>query len=104
MCRSCLSTLYVSTLYPLGCTFPFHVFQGYERETAPNLRSLAEDGVWFEMVGAQSSHALVSLKSSFTGKYPSSLMLEENSADLVVLASLDAPREYLVRTFVGVRL
>jgi len=67
--------------------------------SAPRLRALAEGAVSFTTVGAQATHPLVSLKSLLTGKYPSSLILEETRADLVVLATLESPSEFLERTF-----
>ena len=75
---------------------------GYERETAPNLRRLGDEGVVFRTVGAQSSQTLTSHKSMFTGKYPATLMLEETGADLLELSDLEGAREYLVNTFSSV--
>lgn len=75
---------------------------GYDQASTPVLEALASESIVFETACAQSSHALVSGKSLLTGMYPFSLMLEETGADLPTLASLEAPREYLVRTFVGV--
>jgi len=77
---------------------------GYERETAPNLAALAREGLLFRTVCAQSTQTLTSHKSLLTGKYPSTLMLEETGADLVDLANLGRdPYSYLVETFRAVR-
>ncbi len=76
---------------------------GYERETAPELRALGEAGAVFTTVVAQSSQTLTSYKSLFTGKYPSTLMLEQTGADLLTLAAIESPRDYLVSAFSAVR-
>ncbi len=76
---------------------------GYERETAPNLRALGEQGAVFLTVAAQSAQTLTSHKSIFTGKYPATLMLEETGADLLDLSGLEDARTYLVDTFKSVR-
>ena len=75
---------------------------GYERQTAPNLAAFAEEALVFEVAGAQASSTLVSHKSLLTGKYPSKLLLEVTSADLVELANLEAPHDFLIDTFVEV--
>ncbi len=75
---------------------------GYERETAPRLRSLGEEGVVFRTVCAQSSQPLTSHKSLLTGKYPATLMLEQTGADALELSSLPDPSAYLVSTFARV--
>lgn len=76
---------------------------GYARDTAPNLRALGEESAVFTTVAAQSSQTLTSHKSLFTGKYPATLMLEQTGADLLTLAQIEAPRDYLVDVFSSVR-
>lgn len=75
---------------------------GHERETAPHLRTLGDEGVVFTTAAAQASWALASLKSLFTGKYPTTLMLEETGADALELARESEPRAFLERTFTRV--
>ena len=72
---------------------------GYERETAPRLRRLGEEGIVFRTVCAQASQALTAHKSLLTGKYPTTLMFEETGADPHELARLPDPGAYLVNTF-----
>ncbi len=70
---------------------------------APNLSALAAEGIAFSTVGAQSSGPLISHKSLLTGCYPFTLLHENSGADLVALAAIDAPHEYLEAAFSGVR-
>ncbi len=60
---------------------------------------LTRESLAFHTAAAQSSQSLVSLKSMLTGKYPSSLILEETSADQMMLSSLENPREFLLDAF-----
>jgi len=76
---------------------------GYERETAPHLRALGEESVVFDFVCAQAAQTLISHKSMLTGKYPTTLLLEESGADLFQLATLHDPREFLVQGLSSVR-
>jgi arylsulfatase A-like enzyme len=71
-------------------------------EAMPHLSELAASAVSFEAAAAQATHPLVSAKSLLTGKYPSSLILEETSADLVDLAALEEPETFMRTTFSGV--
>ncbi len=68
----------------------------------PELHAFSKKAVSFRFVGAQASHSLISLKTIFTGKYPASLLVEETSADLLTLASLESARDFLLEAFAGV--
>ena len=64
-----------------------------------NFARLSAESVCFRTVAAQASHSLVSMKSMLTGKYPTNLLLEETSADSVMLTSLEDPRTFLLDAF-----
>lgn len=66
------------------------------------LCAFSQEALSFRFVGAQASHSLISLKTIFTGKYPASLLVEETSADLLTLASLETKRDFLLEAFAGV--
>lgn len=70
---------------------------GHERETAPYLHALADEGVVFHTVAAQASWPLASHKSLLTGKYPTTLFLERTGADALELAHERRPSEFLTR-------
>lgn len=70
---------------------------GHERETAPHLHALGDEGVVFRTVAAQASWPLASHKSLLTGKYPTTLFLERTGADALELAHERRPREFLTR-------
>lgn len=74
---------------------------GYQRETAPNLASLAAEGTVFRTVAAQATQTLLSHKSLLTARYPQRLLVEAARGKVEGLAGTG--RGKLVRTFRGVR-
>ena len=51
---------------------------GYERDTTPALRSIAEDGIVFERCYSSATATTTSMRHIFTGRYSSRYMLETN--------------------------
>jgi arylsulfatase A-like enzyme len=74
-----------------------------ERLTTPNLAALAGESQVFGAALAQAPQTLTSHKSLFTGKYPTTLLLEQTGADPVELAALREPRTFLVDALARVR-
>ncbi|HEX6884733.1 MAG TPA: sulfatase-like hydrolase/transferase [Planctomycetota bacterium] len=69
------------------------------REAAPRLARLRDEALAFEQALAPAAHALVAHKALLSGRSPGLLMLEETGADLLELAAVREPADYLRATF-----
>ncbi len=72
---------------------------GEASTSSSELGALENAAISFHWAAAQATQPLASVKTILTGKYPSSLILEETGADLDALVNVEAQRTFLLEAF-----